>query len=95
MPHVTIENGKVKNIYRFKQECTIEIAEDSQEWQDYLAKQEQEKNNQQNRVFLNETDWQVIRHRDQVNLEITTSLQESEYLALLNNRQQARESILT
>src|SRR5574344_1203038 len=45
--------------------------------------------------FLNETDWQVIRHRDQLALGIETSLSDEEYLELLQNRQNARKRILT
>jgi hypothetical protein len=44
--------------------------------------------------FLNETDWQVIRHRDQLALGIETSLSEEKYLDLLQNRQNAREKVI-
>lgn len=45
--------------------------------------------------FLNSTDWKVIRHQDQLALGIETSLCEEEYFQLLQQRQQARERILT
>ncbi len=44
--------------------------------------------------FLNDTDWQVIRHRDQLALGIETSLSEEEYLELLQNRQNARKKVI-
>lgn len=46
------------------------------------------------RKFLNDTDWKVIRHRDQVNLGITTSLSNDEFLELLNQRQEARDKVV-
>ena len=44
--------------------------------------------------FLTETDWQVIRHRDQLALGIETSLSEEKYLKLLNDRQEARKKVI-
>src|SRR5574344_998136 len=41
-----------------------------------------------------ESDWKVIRHRDQLALGIETSLSEEEYLALLQERQNARERVI-
>lgn len=43
--------------------------------------------------FLQETDWKVIRHRDQVDAGISTSLSEEEFAQLLSDRQAARDQI--
>jgi homoserine kinase len=43
--------------------------------------------------FLSETDWKVLRHRDQVNAGVSTSLTAQEYAQLLVDRQIARDSI--
>jgi len=47
----------------------------------------------ENIVFLNQTDYKVIRHRDQLDLGIETSMTNEEYLNLLQQRQNARNSI--
>ena len=54
---------------------------------------EQDVINQRSREFLNTTDWKIIRHLDQLNLGIATSLSELEYLELLQERQGARGRI--
>ena len=41
-------------------------------------------------AFLNSTDWQVIRHKEQQDLGIKTSLSEDEYLELITQRQERR-----
>ena len=41
--------------------------------------------------LLSETDWLSIRHRDQVDLKIPTSLTEAQYGQLLSYRQQLRD----
>lgn len=46
------------------------------------------------RQFLRETDWQVTRHRDQIDMGITTSLADDEYKTLLTERQAAREKVV-
>lgn len=43
--------------------------------------------------FLNETDKLVIRHRDQLELGISTKLSAEEYAQLLKDRQTARDNI--
>lgn len=43
--------------------------------------------------FLQETDWKVLRHRDQIDLGSATSMTEQEFQELLQQRQTARESI--
>lgn len=41
-------------------------------------------------AFLNSTDWQVIRHKEQQDLGIETSLSKDEYLELITQRQERR-----
>jgi len=43
---------------------------------------------------LNDTDWLVIRHRDQIDLKQQTSLTNEQYLDLLAKRQAARERVV-
>jgi hypothetical protein len=43
--------------------------------------------------LLADTDWKVIRHRDQIDAKIPTSLSEEEFTQLLKDRQTARDSI--
>src|SRR5574344_1870441 len=44
--------------------------------------------------FLNNSDWKVIRHRDQLALGVETSLTAAEYLELLQERQEARKKVI-
>lgn len=43
--------------------------------------------------FLNNTDWLVIRHQDQINAGAETSLNQEQYLELFQQRQIARSLI--
>lgn len=52
------------------------------------------KTNQDAESFLASTDWQVIRHRDQLASGESTSLTEEEYQALLTTRQEKRDLIV-
>ena len=45
------------------------------------------------RNLLASTDWKVIRHRDQLDAKLPTSLTEEEFIQLLKDRQAARDSI--
>lgn len=54
--------------------------------------QELEKNRQR-RLFLKNTDWKVMRHKDQLELGIETSLTDEEYKELLKERQKVRGEI--
>lgn len=54
----------------------------------------QSQTNQQARAFLNATDWQIIRHQDQLLSGETPSLSEPELQTLLAQRKAARESIV-
>nr|DAU52979.1 MAG TPA: hypothetical protein [Caudoviricetes sp.] len=44
--------------------------------------------------FLNDTDWKVVRHRDQIAMGKDTSLSDEEYTQLLEQRQLARDSVV-
>ena len=50
--------------------------------------------NDEAKHYLNDTDWLVIRHRDQLALGQTTSLTSEQYLDLLAKRQAARERVV-
>ncbi len=52
------------------------------------------KTNEESKNYLNDTDWMVIRHRDQLALGQTTSLTDEQYLDLLTKRQAARERVV-
>jgi hypothetical protein len=62
--------------------------------EDITAKLEQEKANAEAQAFLDGTDWQVLRHRDQQELGLATSLTSQEFNELLQQRQAAREAII-
>lgn len=49
--------------------------------------------NKNARNYLTDTDWLVIRHRDQLDLKIETSLNHDQYLDLLEKRQEARKQV--
>lgn len=46
------------------------------------------------RKLIKDTDYKVIRHRDQIDSGESTTLSDSEYKSLLTDRQDARDSIL-
>ena len=50
--------------------------------------------NSESKNYLKDTDWIVIRHRDQLALGQTTSLTNEQYLDLLTKRQAARERVV-
>lgn len=50
--------------------------------------------NAQSLAFLNSTDWKIIRHNDQETLGINKSLTQDEYIALLQERQAARDAVI-
>lgn len=50
--------------------------------------------NHESKKYLNDTDWLVIRHRDQLDLKQQTSLTQEQYLDLLAKRQAAREKVV-
>ena len=63
----------------------------TQEYIDYLDKQ---KINQEVKAFINDTNEQVITHRDQVDNGDSLSLTNTKYKALLTQRQEARNKII-
>lgn len=50
--------------------------------------------NKNARNYLSDTDWLVIRHRDQLDLNLETSLNNDQYIDLLNKRQEARKQVV-
>jgi hypothetical protein len=58
------------------------------------AQKEKEKLNGVEREFLNSTDWKVLRHLRQKALNVPTTMSESEYLALEQQRQAASARIV-
>lgn len=52
------------------------------------------KSNQELIQILAETDWKVLRHRDQLELGIETSLTNDEFIALLQERQESRNMVI-
>lgn len=50
--------------------------------------------NKQARKYLKDTDWLVLRHRDQIALGLDTSLTAVEYKELLQKRQEARSQVI-
>lgn len=43
--------------------------------------------------FLNETDWQIIRHKEEQDLGLETSLSDEGYQELITKRQEARRKV--
>lgn len=54
---------------------------------------EQIKVNKNAKAFLNNSDWKILRHMEQVAKSLPTSLSDEEYQNLLEERQNARERI--
>jgi hypothetical protein len=72
----------------------VEVPGYTVEITDLTAQLEQEKANAEAEAFLAGSDWKVIRHRDQQELGIATSLTGEEFQSLLQERQMARASIV-
>lgn len=53
---------------------------------DYFAELDKE----EAKTFLNNTDWQILRHKEEKELGIQTSLTEEVYLNLIQERQERR-----
>ncbi len=62
--------------------------------EDISAQVEQERINLEALAFLNATDFKVLRHRDQVDAGLPTSLSAEEYAQLLVERQMARDRVV-
>ena len=80
---------QVENIteYFYPSEYSIQITDISSQ---ILAQQESE----EALKFLRDTDYKVIRHNGQLALGISTTLTHSQYLALEQQRQEARSKVL-
>jgi hypothetical protein len=61
---------------------------------EFRQRQQIEKNNAQERDFLNSTDWMVLRHIRQKSLGISTSLTEQAYLDLEQRRQDSANRVI-
>lgn len=72
---------------------TLEISEKI-ESQEELSRENQLAINNEARIFLQSTDWKVLRHRDQLDLRIQTSLTNEEFQNLLLQRQKARIKVM-
>ena len=59
-----------------------------------LSAKSQQETNAEAQKFLDESDWKVLRHRDQQELGLATSLSGDEFQELLRQRQMAREAIV-
>jgi len=96
MPYVNRdENRKIIALFACEQYENQEyLPDDNEEILNFGKPTEQEIINQNARDFLNETDWMVIRHRDQLALGIPTSLTEEEFQQLLLDRQAARDQVI-
>jgi len=96
MPYVNRdENGKITGLFACQQYENQEyLPDDNHEVINFGKPSEQEIINQNARDFLNQTDWLVIRHRDQLALGIPTSLTEEEFRQLLLDRQAARDKVI-
>lgn len=88
------EDGFYKYIYN-ETENTIIKRNDEQIYSDNLSEYKTKiikKIKQKAFNILSKTDWQVIRHRDQLHDSITTTLTSQEYDALLDSRQDIRDT---
>jgi hypothetical protein len=90
-PEVVDENGTV--IAEAQYEDQVVPSEFSVEIIDISSQLQQDQTNKHALELLASTDWKVLRHRDQLELGIPTSLTEQEFIDLLEQRQTARESI--
>lgn len=61
---------------------------------DLAAQKTRELSNSEKQEFLNSTDWKVLRHIRQKTLGITTTLTESQYLELEQQREAASAGIV-
>ena len=90
-------DGKVfatgSNLYFLNSEGKYEKYTDEEFKEQQEIKQVVQTTNQ-SLQFLDDTDWKVTRHRDQLALGIETSLTNEEYLNLLTQRQEARDLVI-
>ena len=94
---IVMFDGKVfatdSNLYFLNSEGKYEKYTDEEFKEQQEIKQVVQTTNQ-SLQFLDDTDWKVTRHRDQLALGIETSLTNEEYLNLLTQRQEARDLVI-
>lgn len=94
---IVMYDGKVfatdSNLYFLNNEGKYEKYTDEELKEQQEIKQVVQTTNQ-SLQFLDDTDWKVTRHRDQLALGIETSLTNEEYLNLLTQRQEARDLVI-
>ena len=94
---IVMYDGKVfatdSNLYFLNSEGKYEKYTDEEFKEQQEIKQVVQTTNQ-SLQFLDDTDWKVTRHRDQLTLGIETSLTNEEYLNLLTQRQEARDLVI-
>lgn len=94
---IVMYDGKVfatdSNLYFLNSEGKYEKYTDEELKEQQEIKQVVQTTNQ-SLQFLDDTDWKVTRHRDQLALGIETSLKNEEYLNLLTQRQEARDLVI-
>lgn len=94
---IVMFDGKVfatdSNLYFLNSEGKYEKYTDEELKEQQEIKQVVQTTNQ-SLQFLDDTDWKVTRHRDQLALGIETSLTNEEYLNLLTQRQEARDLVI-
>ena len=94
---IVMYDGKVfatdSNLYFFNSEGKYEKYTDEEFKEQQEIKQIVQTTNQ-SLQFLDDTDWKVTRHRDQLALGMETSLTNEEYLNLLTQRQEARDLVI-
>jgi len=76
---------------------TIYITNEQNEnviFQEIVIQKTQDQINGEAKEILDSSDWQIIRHKDQKELGIETSLTDQEYIDLLLERQATREEII-
>lgn len=94
---IVMFDGKVfatdSNLYFLNSEGKYEKYTDEELKEQQEIKQVVQTTNQ-SLQFLDDTDWKVTRHRDQLALGIETSLTNEEYINLLTQRQEARDLVI-
>lgn len=94
VPVVLAEDGTEISPSQYETQTVNVPAEYTVVIEDITEKLSQERSNNNAQSFLDSTDWKVLRHRDQQELGIATSLTGEEFQELLRQRQMAREVII-
>lgn len=91
---ISIEKWKKCLDKKFRVDIKTLKLEELEQTQEEIDLNNQMQINTEAKQFLYSTDWKVIRHRDQLDMSIKTSLEEKEYMELLKQRQEAREKVI-